>query len=110
MIEQGAPRPRVHLDIEGVQVEVLIDTGSTHTLVDQKTVHRLPRMTMLQKAPQVQGITRHELNVRRACVVKIGGIPTHVLVCKKLEGIDLLISANLCTPRCIVDFQQRPLL
>ncbi len=102
-------RPRVHLDINGMQVTPLINTGSTHTLMETAVYKRLPRLTPLYATQPLQSISGHELPIRGACVVRIGNLPTEVLVCESL-GVELLIGANLCNQHCIVDFTRRQLL
>lgn len=102
-VRGGGGRPRVCLDVCGVRVTALVDTGSTHTLVNSNVYNRLPKLTPLYAAPQIQSITNHELPLRGACTLKIAGIPTEVLVCDTL-GVDLLIGANLCRS-AVIDFQ-----
>lgn len=102
----GGDRPRIRLDLNGMQVDALVDTGSTHTIVNYCIYQHLPRLTPLYAAPRVQSITNHELPIRGACTVRIGGIPTEVLVCDSL-GVDLLIGSNLCQYACVIDFPRR---
>lgn len=82
----------------------LVDTGRTHTLVSKELFIRLPHVTMLCVAPRVQSITGHRLAVCGTCIVKIGGLQTEVLISENLDGIDLLVGANLCASRCSLDF------
>lgn len=98
----GGGRPRVRLDVCGIQITALVDTGSTHTLVNSTTYNRLPKLTPLYAAPRLHSITNHELPVRGACTLKIAGIPTEVLVCESL-GVELLIGSNLCR-MSVIDF------
>lgn len=36
--------------------------------------------------------------------MKLGGLPTEVLVCQELEGVDLLVGANMCSALCVHAF------
>ena len=47
----GDARPRVTLNIHGIQCTTLIDTGSTHTLVHQRIYEKLPKLIPLYAAP-----------------------------------------------------------
>ncbi len=78
-------RPRVHLDINGMQVTPLINTGSTHTLMETAVYKRLPRLTPLYATQPLQSIFEHELPIKGACVVCIGNLRTEVLVVNRLE-------------------------
>jgi len=103
-VRGGGGRPRVCLEVNGIRVTALLDTGSTHTLVHNRIYNQMPKLTPLYAAPTLRSITHHELPIRGACVVKIAGIPTEVLVCESL-GVDLLIGSNLCKS-AIIDFQK----
>ena len=72
----------------------LLDTGSTHTLIDRQTYNHLPRPVPLTRAPRVQSISGHDLSIVGACVLPIGGRPREVLVCESL-GIALLLGMNV---------------
>lgn len=98
----GGGRPRVCLEVCGIRVTALVDTGSTHTLISSSLYNRMPKLTPLYTAPKLQSITNHELPVRGACTVKIAGLPTEVLVCENL-GVDLLIGSNLL-PSAIIHY------
>ena len=104
-VRGGDGRPRVRLAICGVQVHALIDTGSTHTLIDASVYNSLPRLTPLYAAPKLVSLTNHELPIRGACTVKLAGLPTEVLVCESL-GTDLLIGSDLCRS-AVIDFQNK---
>ncbi|ELT89400.1 hypothetical protein CAPTEDRAFT_194287 [Capitella teleta] len=96
-------RPRIRLDICGVQTTALVDTGSTHTLIDVIIYNRLPRLTPMHPAPKLVSITNHPLPIRGARTICLVGLPIEVLVCESL-GIDLLIGADLCRSS-IIDFK-----
>ena len=89
----GGGRPRVRLDIAGIQTTALIDTGSTHTIVKRAVYDKLPKLTPLYKAPILTSITDHELPIQGACTVKLAGKVTEVLICETL-GVDALLGAN----------------
>lgn len=101
-------RPRIRLDVLGVQTTALIDTGSTHTLIDASVYNRLPRLTPLYIAPKLVSLSNHELPIRGACTISLAGFPTRVLVCESL-GVDLLIGADLCRS-AVIDFQNGVLI
>jgi hypothetical protein len=98
-------RPHITINIKGVQVVALIDTGSTHTLVNTSTYHRLPRLTPLRtnNLPSLTSITNHRLLVRGICTLNIAGCPVDVTVCDDL-GVDVLLGADFCH-NAILDFQ-----
>jgi len=96
-------RPRVRLSIRGIQATALVDTGSTHTLIDSSVYYRLPRLTPMYSAPILVSLTNHELPIRGACTLSLAGFPCEVLICDSL-GVDLLIGADLCRS-AIIDFQ-----
>ena len=102
-------RPRVRLSIEGIQVNALIDTGSTHTLITSQLYHRLPRLTPLGPAPKLQSITGHSLPTKGTCVVRIGDIYSEVIVVEQMDSADLLIGVDLCDKACVIDFVKREL-
>lgn len=99
----GDGRPWVRLDVCGVQTTALIDTGSTHTLIDASVYKRLPRLTPLYLAPKLVSLSNHELPIRGACTVRLAGLVIEVLVCESL-GVDLLIGSDLCCS-AVIDFQ-----
>lgn len=68
----------MHLSIEGVQADALVETGSTHILVSHSLFVCLLCDTTLHAAPVVRSITGHKLAVCGACVVKIDGMLTEV--------------------------------
>ena len=84
-------------------VKALVDTGSTHTLVNKNIYHKLPKLTPLYAAPKLHSVTNHELPVLGACTVKIAGLPTEVIVCESL-GVELLLGTNVCR-NAIIDLQ-----
>jgi hypothetical protein len=100
-------RPHVCLDINGVQVTALIDTGSTHTLVNTDIFNRLPRLSPLcvNNVPRLSSITHHELPVKGTCTVQLAGRPVSVTICDNL-GVDVLIGTDLCE-QAVVDFVQK---
>jgi len=85
-------------------VDALVDTGSTHTLINSSVYNRLPRLTPMFPAPKLQSITKHVLPVRGLCQLRIAGRPVDVIVCDQL-GIDLLIGSDLCQD-AVIDFRQ----
>ena len=85
-----------------MQVDALVDTGSTHTIINSCIYNRFPRLTPLFPAPKLQSITQHTLPLLGSCIVRLAGRPAEVLVCDKL-GVDLLIGADLCR-HAVVDF------
>ena len=85
-------------------MDALVDTGSTHTLLNSSVYNRLPRLTPLFPAPKLQSITKHILPVRGSCVLRLAGRPIDVVVCDQL-GVDLLIGSDLCR-QAIIDFRQ----
>ena len=101
----GGGRPRVHLDVSGTPVTALIDTGSTHTIVNSSLYHKLPRLTPLLPAPRIQSITNHSLPIQGKTTLKICGQAVEVLVCEGL-GVDLLVGANLCKAT-VLDFKNQ---
>jgi transposase InsO family protein len=103
-------RPHIALNLKGVQVIALIDTGSTHTLVNSTIYHQLPRLTPLRtdKLPALTSITNHKLIVRGICTLNIAGCPVDVTVCDDL-GVDVLLGADFCR-NAIIDFQSGTLV
>jgi predicted aspartyl protease len=87
-----------------VQVTALIDTGSTHTLVNTEVYYRLPRLSLLctSNIPRLSSITHHVLPVKGTCTVSLAGRTVDVTVCDQL-GIDVLIGADLCQ-HAVIDF------
>ena len=90
--------------MNGIQVDALVDTGSTHTIVNSCIYDRLPRLTPLFPAPKLQSITKHVLPVRGSCCIRLANRPVDVIVCDNL-GVDLLIGADLCR-HAVIDFCQ----
>ena len=99
-------RPHVKLNLNGLQVNALIDTGSTHTIVNSHIYRKLPRLTPLRihDVPKLTSITNHELPVRGSCSLNIAGRPVDVTICDNL-GVDLLIGTDLCHD-AIIDFKK----
>ena len=99
-------RPHVKLNIHGLQVNALIDTGSTHTIINTHIYHKLPRLTPLRihNVPRLTSITHHELPVRGSCTLSISGHPVDATICDNL-GVDMLIGTDLCRD-AIIDFKR----
>ena len=106
--ESPAIRPRCRMCIAGVEMTVLSDTGSTHTLIDEDQYSRIPHLTPLYQAPRVQSLTHEDLPLKGACVLKIANQHHEVLVCKNL-GIDLLLGMNVLR-RSIINFHSNVLM
>ena len=93
-VKSNGGRARVNIDIAGIQVQALVDPGSTHTLISDHLYNRLPRLTPLYPAPRLQSASNDDMCLKGICTVKISGIPTDVVVCPDLQ-VDLLLGTNM---------------
>ena len=84
----GVGRSRVRLDVNGLKVSAIIDSGSTYTLLSKAVYHRLPRLTPLGAVPRLLSITGHELSTLGMCYVRLGAQTAQVIVCSDVE-VDL---------------------
>lgn len=92
-------RPRVKIPIHGIQSNALIDTGSTHTLIDCTLYSRLKQRQPLQLASRLQSTTGSELCTVGMSFITLADHPQLVIVCQLL-GVDLLLGSdflNECT-------------
>ena len=98
-MQQRGGRPRIKFNLAGYQITALVDTGSTHTLLDSALY---PRLSPLESAPRVRSLTDQELPIKGQCTISILGTTTSVLVCERLE-VDLLLGTDVCR-QAILDF------
>ena len=88
----GDARPRVCLQCEGLDIDALIDTGSTSTLVDSAVINRLPHVTpLVPYTGRLIGLTGHVLPVVGQCVIEILDCKVNVMVVDKLDSCDVLL-------------------
>ena len=98
-------RPRTQIVVGNINLHTLIDTGSTHTLLDAHTYSKLPHTSPLIAAPSLQSITGHPLPLIGSTTIELCGERHSVLVCQKL-GTDLLLGADVCKT-AIIDFKNK---
>ena len=74
-------RPRTQIVVGNINLHTLIDTGSTHTLLDAHTYSKLPHTSPLIAAPSLQSITGHPLPLIGSTTIELCGERHSVLVC-----------------------------
>ena len=93
-------RPKVRIDIAGLQSWALLDTGSTCTIITHDCYQKIPRYTPLSSTPiQITGITDNAMPVKGQCTVSICGFPVRSYVVDHMDqpcvlGMNFIQSAG----------------
>ena len=110
MISQANPagRPRVSIDVDGIRVRALVDTGASHSLISSRLYHKLPKIAPLGTGPTLYGLGRQRLDVEGSTFVSVGGMTQQVIVLPRLD-FDLLLGIDFLRP-CVIDGPQKLLV
>ena len=100
-------RPHINIAVNGVKVVALVDSGSSHTLLDFSVYVKLPRLTAMQPAPLLLSLTGNEVDTKGVTTVKIAGRLVDAVICNNL-GVDLLIGIDFLN-QAVLNFPARVL-
>ena len=96
MFPNGHARPHVKLPVNGCQTQALLDTGSSHTLIDYSYYSaNIPCKRPLTPPPRLLSVSGDELSVVGRTIVTLAGRLVNIVVCSDLPvplliGIDVL--------------------
>ena len=98
----GAPRPHIRLNINGVPARALLDTGSTHSMIDEAFYERVFSKPPEQPAPTIRSLSGHALPIQGTIIIPIFGREVKMVVCTDL-GSDILLGAD-ALENTMIDF------
>jgi hypothetical protein len=101
----GHARPHALLPVNGCQTRALLDTGSTHTLIDHSFFSTLPRKHPLTSPPRLLSVSGDELQTVGHTLITLAGRLVNAVVCRGL-GFNLLIGSDVLRD-CVIDLTQQ---
>ena len=96
------------LECEGLCLDVLVDTGSTNTLVDYAVINCFVRVSpMTEYTGRLIALTGHVLPVVGQCVIDILNCKLNVMVVHKLDNCHVLLGCDfLKKAAAVIDMDQ----
>ena len=84
-------RPRCHLNVHGVNMYALLDTGSSRSLMTYAAYNRLPFLPEIVPTVVIYGVTGTPLDTVGECTVNICNVNVDVIIVHDLQGPDLIM-------------------